>query len=268
MYCYIQEIKLKKDTFNGKSKYIEPIEYNNNGRTIYSYMMSEERFIRDKNISYKVTLQDSYRENGRVKKKQWHICSMDYYSITDIGACFTDYITHKRLEKILKEAGLEEETLEEIIYKKLDPLYEKIINEYKQTEEYKINRRNEAILQAYNIKKNEFDKKYGYDTYRQCYDVFGNLKNEERLIELKEQYKRNQEYQRSYHEYSRSSYSNYNKRSYHENNRSSYNENDKKILKKMYKKLAMEFHPDRNNNSEESQRAMQIINNLKEEWKV
>ncbi len=43
---------------------------------------------------------------------------MDYYSITDIGACFTDYITHKRLEKILKEAGLEEETLEEIIYKK------------------------------------------------------------------------------------------------------------------------------------------------------
>ena len=59
-------------------------------------------------------------------------------------------------------------------------------------------------------------------------DVFGNLKNEERLIELKEQYKRNQEYQRSYHEYSRSSYSNYNKRSYHENNRSSYNENDKR----------------------------------------
>ncbi len=43
MYCYIQEIKLKKDTFNGKSKYIEPIEYNNNGRTIYSYMMSEEK---------------------------------------------------------------------------------------------------------------------------------------------------------------------------------------------------------------------------------
>lgn len=268
MYCYIQKIKLKKDIWNGKSKYIEPIEYERNGNTIYSYMMSEEKFTRDKNISYKVTLQDSYRENGKVKKKQWHICNMDYYSIVDIGVCFTDYMTRGRLEKILKEAGLEEAALEEIIYKKLDPLYEKIINEYKQTEEYRINNRNEAILQAYHIKKNEFDKKYGYDTYRQCYDVFGNLKNEERLNELKKQYREKQEYQRSYHEYSKSSYSNYNKRSYQVNSKSNYNDTDKKILKKMYKKLAMEFHPDRNNNSDESQRAMQIINNLKDEWEI
>ncbi len=45
-------------------------------------------------------------------------------------------------------------------------------------------------------------------------------------------------------------------------------DNMKKILKKMYKKLAMEFHPDRNNNSDESQRAMQIINDLKDEWEI
>ena len=45
-------------------------------------------------------------------------------------------------------------------------------------------------------------------------------------------------------------------------------DNMKKILKKMYKKLAMEFHPDRNNNSDERQRAMQIINDLKDEWEI
>lgn len=265
MFCVIQEIKLKKVTSKGESKYIEPTEDIINGRTIYSYRMSKERFIRDRNISYKITLQNSYRENGKVKKKQWHICNMSYYDIYEYSIYDCAAI---KIKNLARELGVTEEYIYGLIDKKLDPLYEQIKEEYEQTEEYKTSQKHSEIIKKYMETKRKFDTKYGHNTYRQCYDVFGNLKNEERLIELKEQYKRNQEYQRSYYENSKSNYSNYNNSSYHENNKSSYNDEDKKILKKIYKKLAMEFHPDRNNNSNESQRAMQIINNLKDEWKI
>ena len=36
----------------------------------------------------------------------------------------------------------------------------------------------------------------------------------------------------------------------------------------MYKTLAKNFHPDKNDNSDESIRAMQIINDLKELWQL
>lgn len=266
MFCVIQEIKLKKVTSKGESKYIEPTEDIINGRTIYSYRMSDERFIRDKNISYKITLHKSYRENGKIKKKQWHICNMSYYTIYEYS--LEDCVYSGKIKDLATELGVTEEYIYGLIDKKLDPLYEQIKEEYEQTEEYKTSQKHSEIIKKYMETKRKFDTKYGHNTYEQCYDVFGNLKNEERLIELKEQYKRNQEYQRSYYGNSKSNYNDYNNSSYHENNKSNYNENDKKILKKIYKKLAMEFHPDRNNNSEESQRAMQIINNLKDEWKI
>lgn len=265
MFCYIQEIKLKGDTLKGEPKYIEPTENIINGRTIYGYKMSEERFIRDKNISYKITLQNSYRENGKVKKNQWHICNMSYYDIYEFS--IYDFAGIK-IKNLASELGVTEEYIYNLIYKKLDPLYEKIKEEYEQTEEYKTSEKLIEIRVKYMEAKRKFDNKYGHNTYEQCYDIFRNLKNEERLNELKKEYKRTQDYQRSYYENSRSNYNNYNNSSYHENNKSNYSENDKKILKKIYKKLAMEFHPDRNNNSEESQRAMQIINNLKDEWEV
>lgn len=44
---------------------------------------------------------------------------------------------------------------------------------------------------------------------------------------------------------------------------------EKKLLKKIYKKMAMEFHPDRNiDKQEEAQEAMILINKLKEQWGV
>lgn len=129
MCCYIQEIKLKNTKYQGKAKAIEPIQYTFNGKTIYSYTMSEERFKRDKNISYKITIQHSYREDGdgKVKKKQWHICNMNYYNIADNGFWIGDYMTSKKLEKILSETGLDEETFYNMIEEKLGPLADTII---------------------------------------------------------------------------------------------------------------------------------------------
>lgn len=264
MYCVIQEIERKTEDL-GRPKELEVYSWNKGDKKFYSYRYSSERFIRPIKKAYKISIHKSYREDGKVKKKQYSITTMGYYDIYEFP--LEDFASRK-IEDLARELGVTEEYIYKLIYKKLDPLYEQIREEYEQTEEYKTSQKHSEIIRKYNETKREFDKKYGYDTYRQCYDIFGNLKNEERLNELKKQYREKQEYQRSYHEYSKSSYSNYNKRSYQVNSKSNYNDTDKKILKKMYKKLAMEFHPDRNNNSDESQRAMQIINNLKDEWEI
>lgn len=264
MYCVIQEIERKNESL-GNPKELEVDYLSISGNKFYNYGYSSERFIRPIKKAYKISIHKSYREDGKVKKKQYSITTMGYYDIYEFP--LEDFASRK-IEDLARELGVTEEYIYKLIYKKLDPLYEQIREEYEQTEEYKTSQKHSEIIRKYNETKREFDKKYGYDTYRQCYDIFGNLKNEERLNELKKQYREKQEYQRSYHEYSKSSYSNYNKRSYQVNSKSNYNDTDKKILKKMYKKLAMEFHPDRNNNSDESQRAMQIINNLKDEWEI
>ena len=225
--------------------------------------MSEERFIRDKNISYKITIQHSYREDGKVKKKQWHICTMDYYSIAENDTWVGDYITRSKLEVILDEILIDEEDLYNMIYEKLDPLAQSIIEEYQETEEYKTNKKNQKILSTYNAAKKKFDDKYGYDTYRECYNVFGELMNEPRLKELKEQYRKNQEYKRSYYEQYKSSYNKQSYSSYFSNIQSSYDDKEKKLLKEAFKLLSMKYHPDRNKDKDTTE-TMVAINNLKE----
>lgn len=160
-----------------------------------------------------------------------------------------------------------EDELYDLIYVKLEPLIDKIAQEYHNTEEYKIYQENLNIIEIYNKAKNEFDKIYGAGTYECCYDVFGELRNEEELIKIKLEYKENkkqeEEYRKQYYENYYNSKSSYQNISY-----SNYNEEDKKFLKKFYKKLAFEFHPDRNDNNSESTKAMKVINKLKDEWNV
>ena len=152
-----------------------------------------------------------------------------------------------------------------------NPLYKEIKEEYEQTEEYKTSRKHSEIIRKYNKAKIKFEQKYNSMKFDRCYDVFLNLRNKDFLDQIKKEYKQQQQSYENYRSYYSDNYSNHNYNnysSYQVNSKSNYNDEDKKILKKMYKKLAMEFHPDRNNNSEESQRAMQIINNLKDEWEV
>ena len=260
MYCYIQEIKLKTPYRFGESKEIEPITYNIGGKTIYSYIMSEERFIRDKNIAYKITLHHSYRVDGVVKKKQWHITTMNYYDIIEfwIGDC----ISSSKLEKILDETGLKEETFYNLIDEKLDPLIQKFTTEYHQTEEYKTHLKHMAIISKHNKREREFDNKYGFNTYKECYNIFGELMNEDRLNELKEDYKRKQEQSSYYEQYKR----NYDKQytsSYFTSTHGNYNEDERKLLKEAFKLLAMKYHPDRNPDKNTTE-IMATINNLKE----
>ena len=265
MYCVIQEIERKTEDL-GRPKELEVYSWNKGDKKFYSYRYSSERFIRPIKKAYKISIHKSYREDRKVKKKQYSIITMGYYDIYEFP--LEDCVYSGKIKDLAAELGVTEEYVYNLIHKKLDPLYEQIKEEYEQTEEYKTSRKHSEIIRKYNEAKRKFEGKYGYNTYDQSYDVFGKLREPITLKVIKIEYEAEQKFKRSYYSNSYSNHNYNNSSSYQVNSKSNYNDEDKKILKKMYKKLAMEFHPDRNNNSEESQRAMQIINNLKEEWKV
>ena len=263
MYCVIQEIKLKKPDMKGNSKYIEPYTWSSGNDVYHSYRMSNERFERNIKKAYKVSIHHSYRDNGKVKKKQWVICTIGHYYIVEFGAWIGD---HCRLEDKLKAIGISEEELCDLVYAKLDPLTERIENEYKETEEYRVSKKNNEIIKKHQASEREFNNKYG-DGYNQCYDVFGELKNERKLNQILEDYKFRKEYEERSKQYQRSYYENYNSNynynsssSYSKNNHSNYNDDEKKLLKEAFKLLAMKHHPDRGGDTEK----MAAINNLKE----
>lgn len=267
MYCVIQEIELKKENEYGAYKELE-VYYTSwvmngveGGR--YGYRYAGERFRRPIKKAYKISIHHSYRENGKVKKKQWVICTMNYYDLLEywVGDC----IYGDRLQSKLEEMGLDEETFWDMVYAKLQPIIDKIKKEFEATEEYKISQEHRAIIDKHITAKNEFESIYGNNTYDYCYDVFGELRNKEKLEEIKEQHRAQEEYKkRSYQEYFKSNYNSYSS-SYQVSSSSNYTEGEKAYLKKIYKAAAMKLHPDTTKDNGEG---MKFLNRLKEEWGI
>lgn len=270
MYCVIQEVELKKENTYGAYKELEVYTnkyISDNVETVwYGYRHAGERFKRPIKKAYKISIHKSYRENGKVKKKQWVICTMSYYDIATNSFGISDYVTSSKLEKLLNEMDISEEELWGLVYNKLDPLIDKIQKEFQETEEYLTNKKHSEIINKYNKDKEEFENKYGEGTYNKCYDVFGTLRNSEMLENIKRQYEAAKEYQRSYYKNYNNNYNNESSYgSYQSNKRSTYNEEDKDKYKKLYRTLAREFHPDKTKDDGEM---MKLVNQLKDEWGI
>jgi hypothetical protein len=271
MYCVIQEIENKKYNEYGAYKKLEvdstTCTTTCNGvtetTTTYSYKYTGGRFKRPVRKAYKISIHKSYRKGGKVKKKQWVLCTMSYYAILD--SCPYDYIYGGRVKDLIEEMKITEDEFWNMVYKKFNPLCESIEKEFQQTEEYKTNQKHEEIITVYAAKKAKFEEKYGQNTYDYCYDVFGVLRNEEMLNDIKAQYEARQEYNRSYYENSKSNYSNYNFSGYFKSNDSNYTEDEKKYLKVIYKAAAMKLHPDIKKDDGEG---MKFLNKLKEQWGI
>lgn len=267
MYVVIQKMRNKKQNRYGAYKMLKATEFsysiNGSTKTQYGYTYSGERFDRPNKDVYKISVHKSFRENGKVKKKQWVICTMDYYSLVDTwpGEC----IRQDKLNAKLEQMSIGEAELWDVVYEKLQPIIDQVKSEFEQTEEFKTKQHHRAILDEYWRNKKEFEDKYGTDTYDYCFDIFGILRNAEYLNEVKAQYKAKQEYQQhSYYSQSQSNYSYEDFSSYFGSSRSTYTEEDKVLLKKITRALVKQFHPDRGGDPE----VMKMVTRLKEDWGV
>jgi hypothetical protein len=277
MYCVVQEVKLKKANLNGYPKELKScfMDMSIQGQDIshYYYDYSEERFERPIMKAYKISLHQSFRENGKVRKKQYPLFTVNYYDLANGFFSLYDYVD-RRIQEIAKAIGSCIDDLFDIVQTKLDPLIDVVENEFKQTEEYTTHAEHERITTVYATNKIEFAEKYdcNKDKYDQIYDVFGNLMNEAKLDEVKADYKRSKEYEEKSRSYQEQSYGNYkdnysNGSSYSKTIHSNHSAEDKEALKLFYRILSKKFHPDANPDQDTSNQ-MKLINKLKNEWGV
>ncbi|MMZ48239.1 hypothetical protein D1872_99050 [compost metagenome] len=283
MFVVIQKLKRRKADPGGAHKELIADSYTFTigevTKTKYTWRHSFERFERSKMDAYKIMVHHSYRENGQVKKKQWTICTMSYYTLLEFWP--GDCLNSKLLEVKLQEMGISESELWDMVYEKLNPIIERIEKEFRATPEYKAKQEQKKILSQYHTAKKEFEELYGDNTYDFCYDVFGTLRNREylkTLVDAQEEREKQSSYYSSNQSnhtdsYSNNDYSNYDYNdffknfsgSYQGSNHSNYSEDDKKVLKKVYRVLSKNFHPDITKDDGE---AMKLINKLKEGWGI
>lgn len=272
----IQEIETRKSNKHGYPKEIISyyLQWTMNGKDMshYAYRYSEERFERPIKKAYRISIHHSYRENGKVKKKQFVLCTVNYYDLATDDFYYYDWMNTK-ICMVAEELGESVDYIYELVEKKIEPLMEQIQEEFSKTEEFITHQKHEKITTIYAARKIEFCEKYGIDRdeYDKCYDVFGELKNPEYLEKIKREYQQRKEYEEKSRSYYEKYYNNYagsstnNRSSYHDLFSNNYADNDKEILKQFYRVLSKKFHPDANPDSDTSEQ-MKLLNQLKTDW--
>lgn len=101
MYCVIQEIALKKENKNGHPKELVSkwMQCRIGGKDCshYYHNYSNERFERSIKKVYRISIHDSFREKGKVRKKQLVICTVNYYDLAEDHFSLYDW-GHSRIE--------------------------------------------------------------------------------------------------------------------------------------------------------------------------
>lgn len=97
MYCVIQEVERKRKNQNGypkelKSEYMR-MSIQGQDESHYWHHYSEECFERDIKKAYRITIHESYRENGKVKKSSLGFVPLIIMTLLQTGfACMTGEI--------------------------------------------------------------------------------------------------------------------------------------------------------------------------------
>lgn len=270
MYCVIQQVMRKKPGRHGEP--LEIIAYQNQWRLdeskpfTWAWMYSEERFERPHLEAYKITLHQSYREGGRVRKRQYSICTLSYYDIVEW--CLYD-CADRRIKAAAEKIGVDLSTLYDLIDARLEPLRERLEAEFHQSPEYIAKQEHERIRADYLEASSKFCSRYNVDKdeFARCYDIFLTLRNKDYLEQIKAAHKARKQSESSYREYFRSSYGGYTSGSYSFSSVSTYTEDESETLKQFYRVLAKKFHPDVNPGTDTTKQ-MQLLNRLKESWGI
>lgn len=269
MYCVIQQIMKTKPNPYGEYREIEVYQWSIEGDSrpcIWAYKYSNERFERPRLEAYKITIHQSYREGGAVKKRQYSICTMSYYDIVKFSLFDC---ADSRIQAVAGKLGMAADKLYDLIETKLGPLRERLEADFHQSPEYIAQQEHERIIAAHMVEQNRFCNRYDVDKdeYNRCYDVFGTLRNKEYLEQLKAQYQARRASERRYRESWGSTYKQGSGGSYSIPSASTYTQDEAAILKQFYRVLAKRFHPDVNHDRDTT-KELQLLNRLKEQWGI
>ncbi len=271
MFCVIQQVQLKKPNQYGAYRELVAGRDNwtvNGKPPCWRYRYTGGRFDRPHLEAYKISIHQSCREGGRVRKKQYSIRTMSYYDIVEYSLfdCADGAI-----KSAAEQAGVGYDELYELIERKLEPLRERLEAEFRQSEEYQTMQRHKRIIQAHDEACAAFCARYGVgsDEYDRCFDVFGVLRNEAYLKQLlrerKARRKAAREESRRTRQQWQERYQQYASGSYPPAAPSTYTANETAMLKQFYKALSKKYHPDLNP-GKDTTAEMQLLNRLKQEW--
>lgn len=277
MYCVIQEVRRKKPDVLGEHKEIlpYPLEMSINGVAqvpIWRWDWSKERYERPHREAYKISLHQSFRESGAVRKRQHSVCTMSYYDLCDGCGWWGDFIIGGD-SALAEKLNMDPAELCGIIESKLGPLRERLEADFQQSAEYIAHQEHRRVLDANNKARSAFSERYGVagDEYDRCYDVFGVLRNKAYLEQIKVQHKARKQAERearsSYRERWHSTYSGGGSGSYSIPSASTYTTEETAILKQFYRSLSKTYHPDLNPGKNTTAQ-MQLLNKLKDQWGV
>lgn len=245
------------------------------GTTIrYGWEYSEEKFERE-NYSYKITVKESYRENGKVKQKQIVMGTFQWFDFIDHYVYPDDWFCEKLSDAFLNKSGKEMDTIYDQIDKKIEYIQSVESKKWTSSREYKVHNKHLDMIRKYESKKAVFDELYGEDIFEQIYDIHLKIMNQElyeRLPQIRVKKKKSDEEKREYERRSREEqqkqwddfYRQYSNSSYSIGASSTYTDKEKEYLKKFYRALASKFHPDVTGDNE----AMKFLNRLKESWGI
>ena len=267
MFCVIQQVQLKKPNQYGayRKLVVERDSWTVNGKPpIWRDRYTSGHFERPHLEAYKISIHQSYREGGRVRKRQYSIRTMSYYDIVEYGLydCADGAIG-----AVSKQLGIDPPTLYDLIESKLTPLREQLEADFHQSEEYQTRQKHQQIINAYLKARSDFCTQYSVDSdeYDRCFDVFGTLRNETYLKQIQKDHKARQKAEREAHRRRQNFYREYS--GYSVTSSSNYTDDETAMLKQFYKVLSKKYHPDLNP-GKDTTAEMQLLNRLKQGWGI
>ena len=273
MYVSVQKIFGKSKVY-GYPKDVVTTQTDLGTTTRYGWEYTEEKFERD-NYSYKITVKESFRQNGRVRQKQVVMGTFHWFDFIDHYVYPDDWF-YAKLEEIFPNKTQDQiNTVCDEIDKKVGIIEREEYDKWHSTKEYKVHNKHLNMIRKYESKKVVFDELYGEDIFEQIYDIHLKVMNQdlyEELPKIRAEKKKSDEEKRAYERRSREEqqrqwddfYRQYSSSSYSIGLSGNYTDNEKEYLKKFYKVLSMKFHPDVIKDNE----PMQFLNKLKEQWGI
>ena len=133
MFCVVQEIDVKKTDKGGyakelKSEYL-PIIFNGEDIGHYWHFYGNEKFERPVKKAYRISIHHSFRKNGKVQKKQFVLCTVNYYNLATDFFSLYDWCDSK-ITLAAEGLSASVDEIYELVQKKIEPLIDKIQCEF------------------------------------------------------------------------------------------------------------------------------------------